>query len=78
MPSNRVDVSNWFAVDAHEHIARLDALILEFFVPYSLNDGPVADSHEMQSDAFPRSDGHVSQHVLGVVDFAFADARSPR
>ena len=78
MTANRVNISNGFAVDAHENVARLDALILQFFVPYRLNDWPVADCHEMKSDALPRGDGHVSQHVLGVVDFAFADARSSR
>jgi hypothetical protein len=76
-PSNRVNVSERFAVDAHKHVARLDALIFEFFVPDSLNDWPVADCHEMQSDAFPR-DGHVSQHMLGVVDSAYTNARSSR
>ena len=75
-PSNRV--SEGFAVDAHEHVARHGALICEFFAPDSLNDWPVADCHEMQSDALPRRDGHVSQHMFGVVDFAFTNARSSR
>jgi len=37
-----------------EYVARLDALICEFFVPDSLNDWPVADCHEMQPDSFPQ------------------------
>jgi len=67
-PSKRVNVSEGFAVEAHDHVARLGALTC----------WPMAGCHEVQSDVFPRKDGHASQHMLGVVDFAFTNARSSR